>query len=255
MVDSNTEIPKFSSLASCLLVDSSHKSRIEIIKDIKASSLFADIVEAGSISNAQELLKVRTFDACIFGPSLSLDVVTSLIKSARNKSISSDCAYLALIKDTAEYSDYIEPHSVIVVPCSKKSFFEGVVRGVLIANKGSVWPGVRLGEDGCVEMLEGGSWKVLAGGPAVQSKAGLPDNFALNGTKESIKSFCELLPNTPRTRIDKIVKILLTNPQSKDDPFVQYFLCAIKEWRDDQSFLSLKEVSQNLKKKLLDFNS
>ncbi len=252
--DNSTEIPQFASLSCCLLVDSSHKSRIEIIKDIKASSLFQDIVEAGSIKNAQELLKVRVFDACIFGPSLSLEVVSSFIKKGKEENISSDCAYISIIKNAAEFHEYTDPHSVVVVPTSKRTFFESIVRGVLLANEGSVWPGVRLGDDGSLEMLEGGTWKILAGPPVVSPYV-LPENFELRGTKESIKSFCESLASTPRSRIDKIVSNLLINPELKDDPFVAYFISAIKEWRDDQAFLSLKEVSHNLKKKLLEFEN
>lgn len=246
------EIPKFSSLALCLLIDASHRSRLEVIKDIKSSALFEEIVEASSLEDGLKKIENRSFDACLVGPSVSLNSVNSFIKNARQRTYAKDCAMVAVIKRDLDPSTLVDAHAIAKVPCTKQAFFEAVVRGVLLAGAGMKWPGVKLGDDGSVMFMEGGEWKVLKSDSNVAPSI-IPDNFILTGDEDSIKKFCDGLQNTPPSRIEKIIKVLISGSSQNDDPFVKFFLAAIKEWKDDQSFLSLKEASQNLRQKLLAF--
>ena len=257
MADEIQDLPKFSSLANCLLIDASFRSRDQVIKDIKSSNIFENIIEASSIDDGHEKIHIRSFDACLLGPSVSLDLVSSFIKKAKPRSLAKDCAFIAVIKRDLDPTELTEPHSVARVPCTKQAFFESVVRGVLKANKGTAWPGFKLGDDGSVMFLDGGQWKVLKGDTGDDSalQSIIPEDFILNGNPESIQKFCDGLQHSPPSRIEKIIKMLLSGSGGIDDPFVGYFLAAIKEWKDDQSFLSLKEASQNLRQKLLAFKN
>lgn len=249
------EIPKFPSLATCLLIDASHKSRAEITKDIKASSLFEEIIEAKSLEDALERIQIRSFDACLVGPSVSLDLVNPFIRKAKPRSYAKDCALVAIIKRDNDPSSLTDAHAIVKIPCTRQAFFEAVVRGVLLAGAGQGWPGVKLSDDGSVMFLEGSEWKILKGDPdrVDLSKNIIPENFVLSGDSECIRKFCDGLQTSPPSRIEKIIKTLLSGSAQSNDPFVRFFIEAIKEWKDDQSFLSLKEASQNLRQRLLSF--
>lgn len=253
---SNEEIPKFSSLASCLLIDASHKSRAEVIKDIKSSSLFEDIVEAKSLNDGLSRIQIRTFDACLVGPSVSLDLVAPFLKKARQTTYAKDCAIISVVRRDSDVSGLSDAHSIVKVPCTKQIFFEGVVRGVLKASANGKWPGFKLSDDGSVMYFDNGEWKELQGESSGNSNEAkiIPENFILTGDSESIKKFCDGLQSSPPSRIEKILKTLLSNSNDVQDPFVKFFVDAILEWKQDQTFLSLKEASQNLRQKLLSFN-
>jgi hypothetical protein len=252
VVEEIPELSKYASLSACLLIESSHQSRNEVIKDIKSSLLFENIIEAESLEDAKQKLQTTSFDACIFGSSLSQTLISSFIKQIKSKILTRECAFIGILKVNIDTKDLIELHSTVRKPYTKKEFFETVVRGVLLANHGTSWPGFKLGADGSVLILDSGEWRVLERQSSNDDFV-IPDNFVLSGNKESIQKFCDGLSSTPRPIVDKILKNLLLSEKSIEDPFVHYFLLAIKEWKDDQAFLTLKEASQNLKKKLLEF--
>lgn len=256
-----TELPKFSALQRCLVVDSRHSSRIEILKDIKASELFEEVIEGSSLSNALQKIKSISFDACFTGPSISIDRVTQFISQAKDVSLVDDCAFIAVVAEDCKIESdlLLAAHHVIPFPIkNKKFFFEETVKAILMANKGTVWPGMRLGEDGLVEFFNGSTWQKFEFNNEIKVQganspdASLPKNFKLLPEEAAIEDFCARIGNTPKSRIENIIQELILNSQGESaDPFAIHFLKAIQEWRSDLEFCTAKEAGITLRKNLL----
>jgi hypothetical protein len=243
-------LPRFPALSSCLLIESSHKSKSEIKKSITATDLFENITLAKSLSDGLQSVTLQPYDACIIGPSLSPESVETYIHELRAASVSEDCAIIVAAKTGTDTASFSHADAVFYVPASKLSFFENIVKGIIISNRGSVWPGVRLNDEGKIEVQQDGTWKVLSSSPANQ---GIEADFILDSSNESIEKFCEGLQKTPRSKLEAILLSILSRDDS-DDPFFMYFRNAVSDWRDELEFSTLKEASLNLKWKLLDYN-
>ena len=76
----DAEQPHYPALERCVLIDARMGSRIEIIKDIKASALFDTIAEGKSLNDARSILTWTDVDACFLGPSVSPEKAIDLIK-------------------------------------------------------------------------------------------------------------------------------------------------------------------------------
>jgi hypothetical protein len=253
--NNDVSLPKFPALALCLLVDASHKSKNEIKKNLVAIDLFEEIVIAVSVQDAIEKLSSQSFDACFIGPSVNFNTAPSYITEFRNGTCSEDCAFIAIFKDSVDPSLFIEADSSFSFPCSKRTFFEQTVVGIVKSNKGSIWPGVRLSDDGNVEYIEGGIWKTIDSN--VKNKVtepGLGEEFILLPTKESIEEFCEGIQQTSKSKIEKIImNLLLKKEEGAEDPFVTFFVEAVKEWKEELDYCTLKEASINLRRRLINF--
>jgi hypothetical protein len=248
-------VPRFPALASCLLVDASHKSKTEIKKTLIAIDLFEEIVIADSVQDAILKLSSRPFDACFIGPSLSPEMGLQYSKEFREASSSSDCAIVAVTKEGVDQTLFSEADTSFSIPCSKRAFFGNTVRAILKANKNSVWPGVRLTDDDTIEFNENGIWRRLDSG-AVNEKIGLEldEAFVISPDKESIDRFCDGIQHTPKRKIEKIIVNLLSKGhEGVEDPFVTFFVDAVKEWKEELDYCTLKEASINLRRRLVRF--
>lgn len=142
----------------CVIIDARHSSRGEIVRDVKASALFENIFEAKSIGDGLKLVSEsenklvarQEVDACILGPSVSLESAAAFFKDARAASVSKDTAFIALVPADRPGKEMLlesGAHRVIEFPCTKKTFSEGIVRGVIAANKDSPWTSIVLRAD------------------------------------------------------------------------------------------------------------
>jgi hypothetical protein len=243
--------PEFSPLASCLLVESSHRSKTDIHKQIKGTDLFKEITIARSMIHGLELVSLRDFDACIIGPSLRPESTSKYIDSLQEASRANDCAMIVLTKEGVDMSVFSKADAIVIFPASILKFFEGIVKGLLKANKGSPWPGIRLNDYGVLEVHDNGIWKSLVSNiePVYE---GLDEDFLLEASPESIEKFCSGIQKTPKSKLEKIILLLLSNNDS-DDPFIEFFKQSVRDWKDNLEFSTLKEATLNLKWKLLDF--
>lgn len=252
-------LPQFTPLARTLIIDSSYKSRTELLSRVRACDLFENVMEAGSLLDASRNISSLEFDACIVGPSLSDNLVSDFLSKAKPQSKAIDCAFIVIVKPEKEKDcSFPEAHQVLPLPPSTRVLFESIVKAILLAGRGSPWPGIKLSDDGCISLLEDGIWKVMSesrdAGIENEGCYELPSDFILTGDKESIKNFCESIPRTPKDKIEKIIKGLLAGSgSSNSDPFIPFFVDAIKEWQADMKFMTLKEASQALKARLLAF--
>lgn len=254
--EEESNLPRFPALARCLVIDASHKARTSLVSSIKSCFLFEDIMEASSISDGGKKVSNISYDACIIGSTVSLDMARDFLDKFKTKTMAKDCAFICVIRDgDGDPMAYPQAHGVVVIPSVKQKMFESMARAILIASNGVGWPGVKLSEDGSIMLLENGAWKVFSDCEPVVVRDELPPGFVLSGDRDSIEKFCESIPRTPRDKIEKIITGLLAGSGSMtSDPFIPYFIAAIKEWQADLKFMSLKEASQALKARLLSFS-
>jgi hypothetical protein len=135
-------LPQFPALSCCIVLDARFSSRQEIIRDLKASLLFEEIVEAKSLMDAMLLLTHRQPDACFIGPTMSLDRAIAFINEGQKKIHSGDCAFVSIIEANPEIRlQLLEngAHEVIERPCSKYTFSLGVIAAIVRANAGHPW--------------------------------------------------------------------------------------------------------------------
>lgn len=147
----NFALPEFAALSRCLVVDPSFRSRGEVIKKISDSKLFENSVVPDSLNDAQRMIREHKFDACFLGPSLTASKAQEFISAAVKNCMADDCAFIVIAK--SEELDQGRPleegaHGQIPWPALHRDFFEGAVIAILKANKGKIWPGIRLSEDG-----------------------------------------------------------------------------------------------------------
>ncbi len=143
-------LPRFPALHMCVVIDARHGSRVEIVKDIKSSTLFEEVIEAQSLRNGLQLLDLQNVDALILGPSVSPVKAAAFIERGKQSVSSSDCAFIATI-NAAEGAEAAAKglyaagaHAVIIRPCTKMVFTEGIIRGVVAANANGAWAGILL---------------------------------------------------------------------------------------------------------------
>lgn len=249
-------LPRFPALSRCLVLDASHKARIALVSMLKSCFLFEDIMEASSVDDGGRKVCNINYDACIIGSTISQDLAHNFLETYKKQTLAKDCAFICIVRDGfGDPMAYPQAHGVVVIPCVKQKMFEGMARAILTASNGVGWPGVKLAEDGSIMLLENGEWKVFSECEPVLVREELPPGFVLSGDRDSIEKFCEAIPKTPKDKVEKIIMGLLSGSGSNgSDPFIPFFIAAIKEWQTDMTFMSLKEASQNLKNRLLSFS-
>lgn len=140
----NFEFPQFPALAKCILVDARLGSRGEIVKNIKASSMFMEIVEAKSVQNGLGMLEAQETDALFLGPSVTIQTMLDFLAEGGKRARSGDCAFMAIVEATTDDEQISAlfaagAHNVLKQPFSRARFFEAVVHAVVRANANSPW--------------------------------------------------------------------------------------------------------------------
>ena len=144
------KLPEFAALSRCLVIESSFQCRSELLKDLKSCGLFEETIIPPNVSDSLFMLAQHEFDACYIGPSLSHKTAETLLRHGCERTLSKDCAFIALLKNRDESSmeTLQNAHGEITWPCTKREFFEGSVLAILRANKNTRWPGIQLSDDG-----------------------------------------------------------------------------------------------------------
>jgi len=249
------DVPRFPALARCLIIESSHRARNEVIKEIKTAQIFENILEASSLDDAEKKISSISFDACVLGPSTNPETGLAFIKKNKPLVMSKDIAFIYVVKFEIDDSPYVGAHGIAKTPSIKKKTLTDFAKAILTANKNLKWPGIKLNEDGQIMMLDGAEWKVIKCDSDSVVSNELPESFTLSGDKESIEKFCDSISTTPKSRIEKIIKSLISaSPSTSQQAFATYFTQSIIEWKTDMTFMSLKEASLALKNRLLLFS-
>lgn len=248
------DIPRFPALARCLIIESSHRLRNEVIKEIQTAQIFESILEAASLDDAEKKISTISFDACVLGPSTNPETGKEFIN--KKLALSKDIAFIYVVKFEVDDAPYIGAHGIAKTPSIKKKTLTDFAKAILTANKNLAWPGIKLNEDGQIMMLDGAEWKVIkSDDDKKETRKALSENFKLSGDKESIEKFCDSINTTPKSRIEAIIKSLILESSNTDtQEFASYFLQAINEWKTDMTFMTLKEASSALKERLLIFD-
>lgn len=258
--------PQFPALHMCVIIDARHSSRMDMIRDLKASNLFENIVEAKSIDDGRKIISGHAADALLLGPSVSLAKATSFLQAAKSESLSKDCALVAILpRDTTvverETSHRMQllsagAHGVIETPCTKMAFTEQMVRAVVKANANSPWTGILLNaEKNGIDPFSGAKSAPRADSlSSVASKAS-PD---LRAILESIESGeYELDANGKPTRktmaaISKLVDSMLAQreAQSATPKFKQFFEEILVQYFLDLKQYGARDAVNELREKL-----
>lgn len=284
-------LPQFPALSACVVLDARFSSRQDIIKDLKASLLFEDIIEAKSLDDAVYLLIHRQPDACFVGPTISPDKAIEFIRDGKKKIHTGDCAFVAIIEENPLMRDNLlanGAHEVIERPCSKYTFTMGVIAAIIRANAGHPWSkmATSLGLD-LDSLTNLGSVKIQADKPvsdellpgsvivkdqiAEDPTIGIGIPAALAGSQSISadigKIFSSLdvsdlgadLHGTPSLETTEKVKgiidtILPGKPSDPESADLRLFLeVQIVQWLIDQRTVSREMATQNLKRKLTIF--
>ena len=146
-------------LSACVLVDSSFKSRKELLKDLNSSRLFQNVIEAGSLDEGANSVAQSAIDACVLGPSVSRERATAFIAKGAQSSSSPECAFVVAIHaatNSAELNDYDGAHGMAKLPCSRVQLADTIINAVVKANANSPWRVIRekeLAEMGQLESI------------------------------------------------------------------------------------------------------
>ncbi|MCB0322428.1 MAG: hypothetical protein KDD69_02610 [Bdellovibrionales bacterium] len=257
-LESEGGFPQFAALSCCLLIDSSFRSRREVIKDIKATALFEEIIEAQSLPDAFERLKGRSFDACFLGPSLQIEATASFLERAKEVSKANDCAFVLIYRAAVETTAFVQEspaHSVVVGDATKRAFSEATIRAVLLACENSPWPGVRLDQDGSLLVKEGDIWRKVSSEPprpVRSTPASLP-----SGVGQELLASLEVMDEEDSTSNEllRLLRKVLESPLPVDDGtdearFARYVFAAVEEWKEEAKNLGAKDAGRNLRRKL-----
>lgn len=268
---SDTVLPNFPALCCCVLIDARHSSRTELIKYLKASGLFEDVLEARSLSDGLTMLTRYDVDACFFGPSVTVDRCQEFIKKVADGKRSLDCAIVAVVSDP-EVPDAVfldrGAHGVIKKPCTRQRFTEAVIRAVVRANANSPW--VSLAKEIFGDTLEIGTVKV------VEKAAEEPLHNAMYAATiatsaermkclaaeidrgmHPLNSTGSLPKNAEKALRDIMVEILAASAEQPQLPaveeFHEFFENALKRWFFDCVNSSQAQATDAFRRCLLEF--
>jgi len=272
--------PPFPALHQCVNIDSRHGSRVEINKDLKASHLFENLIEAKSIDDGMRVVESHAVDACFLGPSLSLEKASAFLRRAAKSSYSKDITFVSLVPIGHPYKNELEvagAHAIIEFPCSKAKFTEAVVRGVIKANKNSPWTGILLNaEQNNINLFAepgyGKDGKKIEAEPAKETKTQTPMLASLNISSLVDRLAPEMhtliadidsdgfdLTGKPSEKVAKAIAKLVDSLMAtganvgKSEKFRSYFEAALNEWFVDLKQLGPQSATSELKRKLRAF--
>ena len=255
-------LPDFPALGCCVLVDARHSSRLDIIKDLKASLLFEDILEAKSLNDAEVLLERHRPDACFIGPSVSPDRAIEFITAGKKKDGLNDCAFIALINmDPAVRENLLQngAHRVIERPYSKFLFVKEVINAIIAANEGHPWKAlaVSLGLIQEEENLSAPAINPLLAASQPAAAGEIPATTDFNKLLSSLNlNDLGAAGGTPSLGTIEKIKGLINSllPERSDGASLQelrmFLEGEIQQWITDQQVVSREMATKNLKRKL-----
>lgn len=264
-------LPNFPSLERCLIVESRHSVRTEVVNSINSSSLFLELVIAESVSDGLKRIRKDSFDACIVGTSVSTQTADNFFEQAELETKSDDCAFILLI-DNASDTNKVEselkkskPHGKIKFPTTKRQFTEEVVKSVVKANHNSPWTSLytkMVGETNqeYIESVSANKLPTVDSGGSASSILGA--NFeVLEEIIEGINLGIYKLDDNGRPTIktsqalDKVFEDLfkVKAKTGKLKTFSSFFRSAVEEWFVEYTTGDQDLANKNFKSKLFGF--
>ncbi len=272
--------PQFPALYMCVVVDARVSSRKDILRDLKATSLFENLIEAKSLDNGLQLIENHAVDACFIGPAVSLAKAATFIQQASASELSKHCAFITIAAGENIDRAALElagSHQVIDTPYSKMKFAECIVRGVAKANAGSKWAGILLNaEQDNVNLFSHEIVGIISPNPKP------PPSFDEEPQTSTQRMGTALLKASPQMKqiikkiesgafgvdpdgnpdrrakeaLEKLVSTILgeTDIGQKTDGFSAFFESALFQWFKDVNIYGTKDANEELKKRLATYS-
>ena len=263
-------LPPFPALHRCLLLDNRQWSHARILREIKGTRYFEQIMDTQDVERAVQLISSHEFDACFAGPTLNKDEVLNFLGRIEAGAYSEDCARICLVYEECDYVDALiaaGAHGVIEIPCGRPILRLGIVRAVVAANVNSAWTGILLsmGPDdipeealGKMVIIEGSQSanKVVDSKVRVEvvddDESDLFGTITVLGAKSLFSGSFESEAEV-RKMVEKMVKKV---PSLKSVPGFDKFLNeAITAWSEDSHKMSKEEAAERFRKRLVAFSS
>jgi len=250
--EDSLDFPRFASLSRAILVDSRADVRDELLRSLKASLLFEELLQSASLVNIAAKLQSLEFDACIFGPSLDPVQIANFVERQADLVLSKDCAFIAISEEgkaRAIRARCKKLHTAVSWPCTKRKFTEGLIKGILLANEGTLWPGVKLSEDGQVMIHRAGQW--LDYGEVIVEEVEGDEALSSDNTSEP--------GPLAHSQVEKILLRLIHHIDERReedgpvDEFTLFFENCVKEWLAEKTFESPAEALKNLRRRILSY--
>ncbi len=263
-------LPQFPALHRCLLLDNRQWSHARVLRELKSTRYFEQIMDTKDQEQAVKLVSAHEFDACFTGPTLSKDEVISFLSRSESGSYSDDCARICLVYEECDYAEELlksGAHGVIEIPCARPVLRLGIVRAVVAANANSPWKGIllQMGTDqipdealGKLLIIEDSTSANRTFSSETKVKVIEDDPSDLFGTI-SILGAQELLDADGEEAEEvkqMVLKLVKKVPSLKTLPGFNEFLNeAISDWRQDLENMSKEEAAERLRKRLTSFVS
>jgi hypothetical protein len=140
-------IPEFNIFSKSLVVDSSFESRQGLLRELRGSKLFSNIVEAQSFTHGLHELRTGSVDACLIGTSVTAERAVAFLRLGKQITANKDCAFITVLPNmpdakTAERTSKLRQagaDQVLVAPYTKqvlKQVLFKTIRNVAQAQEG-----------------------------------------------------------------------------------------------------------------------
>lgn len=95
-------IPEFQVFSKSLVVDSSFESRQGLMRELRGSRLFSEIVEAQSFTHGLQELRSGAIDACLIGTTVTVERAVAFLRLGKQITSNKDCAFIPVVPRVAD---------------------------------------------------------------------------------------------------------------------------------------------------------
>lgn len=257
-------LPPFPALHRCLLLDNKQWSRTNVLRELKGTRYFEQIMDCREVAQGMRILSSHEFDACFIGPTLSRDEALAFLEYASRDAYSKDCARICLVYENCDYIEQLlagGAHGVIELPCGRPVLRLGIVRAVVSANADSPWTGILLSIAGDIpEEALGKVFIIDAPAPlSAQPEGGVEviDELDLFGTISVLGAEAVAGSGADKQRAVKRIlkKLSAAAPSLAAVPGFEKFLDeALQAWGDDLKVMTADAAKERLRKRLASFS-
>lgn len=286
----DAQLPHFPALTKCILIDARYASRMELIKDLKASALFEEVVEAKSLIDGLAMLEMQEVDAIFLGPSVTFEKAAEFIQQGIKRGRSKDCAFVAVISPENQERELYEKsgvHGIIQRPFSRHVFTENVVKAIVKVNAGSPWKGILLNakvsepstpNSNKNEQIGPAQDRLYVTAPLSSAPEVVPENDilvrVLATTTPALKQIIERIENgelgidlygTPDEKATQAIRALVEHICQDHEQggesaggggkFREFLEGALQEWFVDVVTVSQRAAAENLRQRLQMYSS
>jgi response regulator RpfG family c-di-GMP phosphodiesterase len=141
-------IPEFHVFSKSLVVDSSIESRQGLMRELRGSRMFSNIVEAQSFTHGLHELRTNPVDACLIGTSVTPERAAAFLRLGKKITTNKDCAFITVVRSSSDENTEARnsqllksgADQVLVAPYTKKVLTQVLfktIRNVAQAEKGA----------------------------------------------------------------------------------------------------------------------